>query len=421
MEKIKIPYGKANIEWTPPGEFQVEVVNPKACEGASNQEEEVVKALERPIGSKKIEEFKGINKVAIAISDLTRPVPNKVIIPPIIKKLEKMGVDLKNIFIIVGTGLHRPSDREEFIHILDEEIVNKVTVISHDANNDDLIVSCGVTSKGTPVEVNKYYAEADLKIVTGMIDPHQFIGFTGGAKGLAIGLGSKRLIQTNHSMLTSENAQLGLLEGNLPREDIDEVGKIVGIDLIVNVILNNNKEIVKAVAGHYIEAHRKGVELAKEIFEVPVRGKADIAIVSPGGFPKDLNMYQAQKGLAHASKVVKDGGYIILAADCSEGIGDDKFYNTMQSFKTPKEVIEHFKSIKFEIGVHKAFLWCRTLSKINVYLLSKGINDEDACGLMVEKRQSIEAVIEEIKHKLPEKPRVIVMPKANSTIPVVNE
>ncbi|MBS3970133.1 MAG: hypothetical protein KGZ94_08470, partial [Clostridia bacterium] len=146
-----------------------------------------------------------------------------------------------------------------------------------------------------------------------------------------------------------------------------------------------------------------------------------IAIVSPGGFPKDLNMYQAQKGLAHASRVVKDGGYIILTAECSEGIGDDKFYNTMKSFKTPEEVIEHFKSIEFEIGVHKAFLWCKALSRINAYLLSKGINDEDACGLMVEKRESIEAVIEEIKHKLPEKPRVIVMPKANSTIPVVNE
>nr|WP_028307475.1 nickel-dependent lactate racemase [Desulfitibacter alkalitolerans] len=421
MEKIKIPYGKENIEWTPPNGFQVEVINPKAYEGASNQEEEVVKALESPIGSKTIEEFKGVNKVAIAISDLTRPVPNKVIIPPIVEKLEKIGVKSKNIFVIVGTGLHRPSDKEEFIHLLGEEIVDKVTVISHDANNEELIVSCGVTSKGTPVEVNKYYAEADLKIVTGMIDPHQFIGFTGGAKGLAIGLGSKRLIQANHSMLTSENAQLGLLEGNPPREDIDEVGKIVGIDLIVNVILNNNKEIVKAVAGHFIKAHRRGVELAKDIFEVPIREKAEIAIVSPGGFPKDLNMYQAQKGLAHASRVVKDGGYIILTADCSEGIGDDKFYNTMKSFKTPEEVIEHFKSIEFEIGVHKAFLWCRTLSKINVYLISRGINDRDSCGLMVEKRESIEAVIEEIKHKLPEKPKVIVMPKANSTIPVVNK
>ena len=421
LEKIKIPYGKENIEWMPSSELRVEVVNPKAYEGASSQKEEVIKALENPIGSKRIEEFKNINKVAIAISDLTRPVPNKVIIPPIVEKLEKIGVNPKNIFIIVGTGLHRPSDREEFISLLGEELVNKVTVISHDADNEELNSSFGITSKGTPVEVNRYYAEADLKIVTGMIDPHQFIGFTGGAKGLTIGLGSRRLIQANHSMLTSEKAQLGILEGNLPREDVDEVGKIVGIDLIVNVLLNTSKEIVKVVAGHYIEAHRKGVEFAKEIFEVPIKEKADIAIVSPGGFPKDLNIYQAQKGLAHASRVVKDGGYIILAAECLEGIGDDKFFNTMKSFKTPEEVIEDFKSREFEMGVHKAFLWCRSLAKANVYLISKGVNNEDSCSLMVQKRESIEAIIEEIKGKLPEKPKVIVMPKANSTIPVASE
>lgn len=419
MEKIKIPYGKENIEWQPSNDIQFEVINPKAYEGSFDQEEVVLKALENPIGSKKIEEFKNVNTAAIAISDLTRPVPNKIIIPPIVERLEKMGIDPKNIFIIVGTGLHRPSGKEEFIHLLGEEIVNKVTVISHDANDENLNVLCGVTSRGTPVEVNKYYVEADLKIVTGMIDPHQFMGFTGGAKGLAIGLGSKRLIQANHSMLTSKNAQLGLLEGNMPRADIDEIGKIVGIDLILNVILNGNKEIVSAVAGHYMEAHKKGVELAKKIFEVPIKEKADIVIVSPGGFPKDLNIYQAQKGLAHSSIIVKDGGSIILVADCSEGIGDEKFYNTMRNFKTPQEVIEHFKTIGFEMGVHKAFLWCRTLSKANVYLLSNGINDEDARSLMVKKIESIETVIEEIRGKLPEKPKVIIMPKANSTIPVI--
>ncbi|KUO52511.1 MAG: hypothetical protein APF76_05610 [Desulfitibacter sp. BRH_c19] len=421
MEKIKIPYGKEIIKWSPPKEFRIEIVNLKAVQGASNQIEEVIRAIESPIGTKRLEDFRDVTKVAIAISDLTRPVPNKLLIPPIVNKLEKMGIDPKNIFIIVGTGLHRPSNKEEFIKLLGEEIVDKVTVISHDANDKNMNISCGSTGKGTPVVVNKYYVEADLKVLTGMIDPHQFVGFTGGAKALAIGLGSKELIQANHSMLTDKKCQLGMLEGNPAREDIDEIGRIVGIDFIVNVILNNDKEIVKVVAGDLIEAHRKGVESAREIFEVPVKEKADVVIVSPGGFPKDLNIYQAQKGLAHASKVVKDGGYIILVADCSEGIGDDKFYNTMNNFKEPQEIIEHFKSIDFEMGVHKAFLWCRTLAKANVYLLSKGINQENACGLMVEKRDSLETIFAEIKEKLPENAKVIVMPKANSTIPVVTE
>jgi len=418
MEAIKIPYGQQNIKWKPPEGFSVEMIYPKDAPGIPDQIGEVVRALEEPINSKKLEDFSGIKTVAIVISDLTRPVPNKIILPPIINKLEKMGVNPKDIKVIVGTGLHRVSTQDDFVELLGEDLANKVTVISHDALDEKMQVHCGMTRLGTPVKVNKHYVEADLRLLTGMIEPHQIVGFSGGAKALAIGLGSKELIQANHAMLTDERAQLGKLEGNPPREDIDEVGKIVGVDFIVNVIVNNKKEIVKAVAGDFLAAHKEGVRIARKLFEVQVDKPADVIVVSPGGYPKDINAYQAQKGLLHAARAVKENGYIILLADCREGVGDDKFLATMERCKNPMEVIDYFKARDFEVGVHKAFLWCRSLIKAKTYLISHGIDDKTARSLMVQKRSSIDEVLKEIDG-LPKNAKIIVMPKANSTIPMV--
>lgn len=416
---IAIPYGQKFIAWNPPANVNPEILYLKDAPAAKDQLEEVRKAIENPIGSKRLEDFEGIQSVAIAIADLTRPVPHKTILPPIIEKLEKNGVKPDNITLIVGTGLHRVSTEDEWEQLVGKEVLNKVNIISHNAEDSDLQVNLGVTSKGTPVEINKHYAEADLKIVVGMIDPHQFEGFTGGAKGLAIGLGSERLITANHSMLTDENSILGQVEGNPAREDLDEVGKIAGIDFIVNVVLNDHKEIVKAVAGDFIKAHREGVRIAREIVEVPVSGEMDIVITSPGGFPKDLNVYQAQKALAHASLVVKKGGVIILTAECREGVGEEKFLKTMAESATPQELMDKFRKREFEMGVHKAFLWCRSLAKAHTILVSDYIDGKTSKILMVQKCRTLEEAFTEACKKIrTDSPKVAVMPKASSTIPV---
>jgi len=416
---IKIPYGKSYIEWNPDVEVSLEILQLKNVSAAEDQVGEVKRAIENPIGGKKLDDFKGVRTVAIAIADLTRPVPHKIILPQIIEKLEKMGVETKNIMLIVGTGLHRVSTEEEWEELVGQEVLDKVKIISHNAEDPELIVNLGVSSKGTPVDVNKYFVEADLKIVVGMIDPHQFEGFTGGAKGLAIGLGGKRLITANHFMLTDKSACLGKVEGNIAREDLDEIGEIVGIDFIVNVILNGQKEIVKAVAGHFIKAHREGVKAAREIVEVPVSGEMDIVIASPGGFPKDLNVYQAQKALAHAAQIVKKGGVLILAAECKEGVGEEKFINTLVENPSVKEVMEYFFNREFEIGIHKAYLWCRSLDKANTILVSNMIDEVIAKKLLVEKCDTLDEAFERAKQKVGIKsPKVAVMTKASSTIPV---
>jgi nickel-dependent lactate racemase len=418
MAIVDLPYGKTHMKATIPYEY--EKVSISEAELSYTSEEEVWRAIENPIGTS-WGKFKGAKNVVIATSDATRPVPNHIIIPLIAKKLAEYGITKDQITILIGTGLHRISPPEEFPQILGEEVARDFKVISHDCGDEENLVQIGTTSRGTPVVLNRYYVEADAKIALGVLDPHQFAGFAGGAKAVAIGLGGTALVNHNHSMLIHPKASLANLEGNPVREDIDEIGGMARLDFIVNVVLNSRKEVVKAVSGHYIEAHRAGVKHAQEILQVPVDKPADLVIAASGGSPKDLNLYQAQKALLHSSVAVKEGGTIILAAECEEGIGSTKFEDTMKLGDTADEVIEEFSKLPFFVGGHKALLWCRSLQKARVILVSDGITAEQAELMKVEKASSIEEAIEMCKDSLPVNPVVACIPKAPSTVPLVRE
>jgi len=257
--------------------------------------------------------------------------------------------------------------------------------------------------------------------VLGVIDPHQFAGISGGAKGVVIGLGGEKLVQANHSMLTHPKASLGNLEDNPVREDIDEIGEKIGVDFIVNVVLNSKKEVVKAVSGHFIKAHRVGVEAARKTLQVELNQTADLVIAASGGFPKDVNLYQAQKALLHAAIAVKEGGTIILAAKCDEGVGEERFTETMKRSNTPQEILDNFSKEEFRVGAHKAYLWGTSLIKARVILVADGIDQETAKIMQVEKAETLQQAIDMVLESLPENPKVYVMPKAPSTIPLIKE
>ena len=409
-----IPYGNSHFSWPTDKYPKFLSIHPKDVPAPLDGKSEVKKAIKNPIG-KKLVDIKGAKKVVIVTSDSTRPVPNKEIFPPLLEALAELGISQKQITVLIGTGLHRPAPPEEFPYLLGEAIAEKLTVISHDATDQSQLVHLGQTSRGTPIWINKHYHEADARILVGMIDPHQIVGISGGAKALAIGLGGEKLIQANHSMLTQPTCRLGVANGNPARADIDEVGEIVGIDFIVNVILNNEKKIVKAVAGDFRKAHAEGIKLAQEICQVQIPEAADLVVASPGGYPKDINLYQAQKAL-----VVKEGGVIILSAQCKEGVGEERFEETMALSHTPQEVLERFAQSEFQMGAHKAFLWARSLAKAKVILVSEGITDEMAKLMMVERVTSLDEALPLAKQYLPKEPKIILMPKASSTIPILD-
>ncbi|MGF7186832.1 nickel-dependent lactate racemase [Desulfitispora alkaliphila] len=417
MAEVKIPYGKTYIQIDTEKVPNVQVIMPEDIESEYSEEEVIKQALAKPIGNKGIEELKDAKNVVIVTCDNTRAVPNKLVMPILLDRLEELGVEASKITIIIGAGLHPPMPEDRFEEFLGPEVVSRVKVMSHDAKDQEQLVHLGETSNNTPIWINKNYANADAKIVVGMIDPHQFIGFSGGVKGVAIGVGGEKLIQANHSMLTKPNCRMGILEENPARQDLEEVGAIVGIDLILNVIVNNKKQVVKAVSGDFKTAHREGVKLAQEVCQVKAE-EVDLVIASQGGYPKDVNLYQAQKALAHAAALVKQGGVIILVAECIEGVGEVLFEDTMKLDSNPQEVIDRFGSSEFKMGVHKAFLWARSLAKAKTILVSEGIDDEMAQVMMVTKAKSLEEALEIAGKELPENPTAAIMPKASSTIPV---
>ena len=420
MSSIKVPCGEGYLTGNLPANLRVHEIVLQEVAGVPDAAAEIRRVLENPIGNGGVEELRGARRVVIVVSDLTRPVPNAVILPVLLEKLNAIGISDDQITILVGAGLHRPAPPEEFPLIVGYDVAARVRVISHDAYAPGVLQQVGVSPLGTPVWINRHYLEADGRILIGMIDPHQIVGYSAGAKALVIGCGGEATIRANHAHLVEPEATMGRVEGNPAREDIDAIGGMVGINLIINVVLNGHKEIVRAVAGHYLSAHRAGVAAARKVCEVPVAEKADLVIASPGGFPKDINLYQAQKGLAHATRVVREGGTIILVAECREGAGEERFIAGMQAGSSPAAVIEAFRSREFQMGQHKAFLWCRSLLQARVILVGDGVDDDLARTVMVRKAPDLQAAIDMAMEESPAATVAAVLPKANSTIPMVS-
>jgi len=417
MGKIEVPYGDETLKAT--GDFSAFYLLPKKAHPSKDPIAEILKALEKPVSHKGIAEFRNAESIAIVISDETRPVPNSLILNSLLSKLKEQGISGERITLLVGTGMHE-SKNSSIEDLIGEELASKVgEVVFHDAMDDENLVYLGRTSRGTPIWINKHYLLAEKKIVTGMIEPHQFVGYTGGAKGVAIGLGGAETIEANHSLMLDEKARLGILEGNPVREDIDEMGSVAGIDLLVNVVMDYEKCVVKAVAGDWLEAYKKGVGFARDIAEVKTPFLADVVVASPGGYPRDLNVYQAQKALATAEIVSKPDGVIVLVAECPRGMGDEIFEKTLSSFSSPSEIIDYFKNTGFKMGVHKAYLWAKTLVKHKTILVSDRLTSRDEETLKVDLVSDLETALEKAV-RISRGEKVLVLPHASSIVPLIN-
>ena len=357
--------------------------------------------------------FRGVKSAAIAVSDETRPVPNSLILPILLKKLEAIGVPKSSIQILIASGLHPPLPSSRFPNILPAEILRDHPVSAHDAKAADLLF-LGQTSRGTPVYVNPLFRKADLRIAVGLIDPHQFVGYTGGVKCAAVGLAGAETIEHNHSFLFHPRAVVGEIQDNPVRQDLEEVGKLMGVDFAINVVLDETNRVLKAFSGDPQEVEKIGSEFCRTVYEIPVSREYDVVIASPGGYPKDINLYQAQKGLAHATPIVRKGGDILLLAECPDGHGEEDFYRTMKRFSSPAEIVEKFPKEPFKMGAHKAFLWARSLAKAEVHMCS-AMGEDLSRLFMVTPAKNLEEIFARLKGKYPIPPTIAVMPKANST------
>ncbi len=400
-----------------PENVNVNVLQPRTIPILESVQEQLDIALNNPLGCNSLIELLRIKEqpsIAIAIPDETRPTPVKEILPTLLNHIFRALPEMNpgSISIVIGGGLHPPVDRETQERILPSNIAPGCNIVSHDAKNDRM-VDFGTTSRGGTVKVNAIVGEADFKIVIGQIDPHQFVGFTGGSKGITVGCASQESIKHNHSLMFKDNSIVGRLGGNPVREDLNEAGRMIGIDFAINVVLNAEKQVVNLLTGNPEAVLRQGAKTCAALYGIKIESKFDIVVASCGGTPKDICLYQAQKGLNLASHALKKGGKILLLAACQQGVGDDNYFDYVVKFATPDDVLRDFKTLGFKMGAHKAYLFGTTLVDYDVAVFSD-LNPAimSQCHLRAADPSNI---IKEWVGGFEGVPKVAVIPYANTT------
>ncbi|MEG6613136.1 nickel-dependent lactate racemase [Pseudoclostridium thermosuccinogenes] len=377
--------------------------------------DEVKRALDNPIGTDRLSKIiKPGEKVAIITSDITRPMPSKIVLPLILEELREAGVKYEDITVVFALGSHRKHTEEEKKYLVGEEVYNKVQCVDSDPSD---FVHMGVTSRGTPVDIFSAVAKADRRICLGNIEFHYFAGYSGGAKAIMPGVSTRAAIQANHSAMVKNEARAGAMDDNPVRLDIEEVVQFVPIDFILNVVLDEKKNIIKAVAGHHVHAHREGCKFLDSLYKVEIPQKADIVITTPGGYPKDINLYQAQKALDNSKHAVRDGGIVILLASCTEGLGEEVFERWLLNADSPDSMISDIQK-NFELGGHKAAAIALVQKKAKIYLVSD-LEKDFVRKLFMEPFDDISEALESAFNELGQDAKVLLMPYGGSTLPFV--
>jgi len=413
--KLSIPYGDGELPFELPEANLLAVVRPGCALGEeqalpqaptdTEEQAEIRRALAQPIGAPRLSELAATaTSAVIVVSDVTRPCPSYKFLPALLAELAPLPAE--SISVLFALGGHRQHTRQEQAQLVGPEVMaSGVRLLDLDAAQ---CVPVGTTSRGTRLEVFRPYQEADLRVCTGNIEYHYFAGFSGGAKAVVPGLCSYAAIRDNHSMMLAPSARAGILEGNPVRDDIDEAGGIVGVDFIFNVVLDEHKRVIHVVAGHYLEAHREGVRFYDERCDLKVDTAADVVIASPGGRPKDINLYQAQKTLDNVGGAVRKGGAVILVARCREGFGQKAFEEWMRGMGTPQVLVDRIQR-EFVLGGHKAAAIAGLLTEVDVFLVSE-FPDEVVRSMCMHPFASVDEAVAAAFARYGEEARFLVVP-----------
>ena len=412
--ELTIGFGTAPQAIRIPDRNVMDVLTPNSVEITSFGQAEVVRALGEPIGTAPLAELAaGKKKVAIVTSDITRPMPTWAVLPPVLEELRKAGVTPEEITVVLALGSHRVHTEEEKKHLLGEAY-GKVRCVD---SSEEGYVHMGITSTGTPVDIARAVAEADFRLCMGNVEYHYFAGYSGGAKAIMPGVSTREAIQANHRHMVEEGAAAGRIEGNPIRADLEEALRCCPVDFILNVVLDEHKQIVRAVAGDVILAHREGCRFLDKFYRKEIRELADIVIVSQGGAPKDMNLYQTQKALDNAKHAVKKGGTVILVGSCREGLGEKTFEQWMTSAQSPEELVERIRR-EFRLGGHKAAAIALVLKNAEIFLVSE-MEDDFVKSIFMEPYHTVQDALDAALLKHGQDARVLVMPYGGSTLPVL--
>lgn len=409
-EVIWLPYGKGKNRLEIPRQNLMRIYYPRKIVDVVDEARTLRQAMENPIRSPRLREIvqRG-QKIAIVTSDLTRPTPSDKMLPFVLSELEAAGIPDKDIFIVFALGIHRPMSAAEMQKAISPGIFQRIRTMNHDPND---VVTLGVTRRGTPVEIFRPLVEADVRICLGNIEFHYFAGFSGGAKAILPGCASRATIYANHRWLVSPEASAMKIEGNPVREDLEEGAAMLGVDFILNVIVDHQHRVIAAFAGDVIEAHRAGCQLVIERGAIEISQRADIVIASPGGYPKDINLLQSNKALQSAKDFVRQNGIIILVAECAEGFGNPVLEQWMREIPTPEEKIQRIQE-RFVQGGHIAAAIALIEQKAKIFCISS-FDDRTVRQIRWQPFSTVQDAVDHAFEILGKDAKVIVIPEATS-------
>ena len=423
-----VPFGKGHLKFNLPKGFTGHVVESKTLPPIADVPAEVRHWLRHPVVSPPLRELAGASdKVCIVFTDITRASPDYLLVPPLLEELEAAGVERNDITLICGIGMHRPSTDKEKAAKLGAEIVRNYRVIDNEPQNPAALVDLGKTPSGIPLTVHKIAYEADLLIATGIVEPHQYAGYSGGRKTLAVGAAGEEMIAYSHGpqIVDHPGTRLGQIEGNPFHEAVTEAARRAGLRFIVNVVIDDNKNVVAVRAGATEEAFMELVGIARSIFEVTIPHQYDVAVAGVG-FPKDANLYQASRAASYLffapTQVVRDGGYIIVPAGCEEGpgegVGEQRFFETMCAAADCQQILDDARKYGYKPGEQRAFVMAKVLEKNKVIVVGSKDPDVIRQAKMIPAATMDEAFAI-VRADIGPRADVLVVPHALLTLPIV--
>ncbi len=419
--QVSLAYGRGRMMINVPDDAVV--ITPQELPGLADEHAAFEAAVRSPIQATPLREQVAADaRVAIVIADITRPSPSERLVPWIMQELAH--VPRENFVIINGTGSHRANTQAELVQMLGAEVVETVRIVNHNAFDDGTLTHLGRTSYGGEIWVNNEYLQADVRIVTGFIEPHFFAGFSGGPKGIIPGVAGIKTIMHLHNaqMIGDERSTWARLEGNPVQGEIREAVAMAPPHFIVNVAVNSRREITAVWAGHYIAAHEVGCRFVAQHATCPVEAVFDVVVTTNSGYPLDQNLYQAVKGMSAAARIVKPGGAIIAAAECSDGLPSHGNYkDLLQMRESAQALLEMIEAPGFEMyDQWQAQSQALVQRKAQVYLHSS-LDAETVRQAMLEPAPDIETTLAELVERYGPGARVAVLPEGPQTVPYVTE
>jgi nickel-dependent lactate racemase len=413
--RVKLEYGRTGLAVDLPDDRSIRTLGYQPATPLADPDAVVRDCLAHPIGSPPLAELaRGRRDACVVICDITRPVPNRTILPPVLATLEQAGIPRDKILILVATGLHRATTREELIEMVGPEIVAGYRIENHDGKQLDQHTPLGDSPRGVPIWIDSRYVRADLKITTGLIEPHLMAGFSGGRKLICPGLAALETVKVWHgpAFLEDPRADCGILDGNPVHEENTWIARHAGCDFIVNVVMDDERRPLCFVAGDMEAAFLKGVEFVRGVVTATVPRPVDVVVTSSAGYPLDTTFYQSVKGMTGALPIVKQGGTIIVAASLSQGIGSPEFASLFREHPNLEVFIERILGRDyFVMDQWQLEEMAKVRRRAKVKMVSDGLPAETINGLFVESAPSVEQALAESLAEYGDDAEIVVIPK----------